>query len=108
MIKSARNVILVADLRHAYFLEIEMQIDEETGDGAKREKPRLLLIPWVKGEPLAYRCSRCCQVFLLPEDRTPKEGAAEVWAAFWEHVDKEHRDGARRTEGSGDDASGKT
>jgi hypothetical protein len=85
---------LVADLKYGYSLEIEMQTDEGPGDGAKKEKPRLVLIPWVKGKALAYKCSRCCQEFLLPEDRTPKEGVAELWEAFSEHVDKEHGEGA--------------
>ena len=54
------------------------------------EKPQLRMTRWVKGEPMAYECSLCGQTFLLPEDRPPKQGAAEVWAAFNDHVRREH------------------
>lgn len=54
------------------------------------EQPRLLVTEWVKGEPIAYQCSRCGQVFLLPDDQTPKEAAAELLGAFREHVREEH------------------
>ena len=87
--------------------EDEMLSDEGGGDDARGEKPTLVLTRWVRGKPFFYKCSRCCQEFLLPEDRTPKEGMTELWAAFRDHVDEEHREGAERTEGSGDDASGK-
>ena len=53
-----------------------------------REKPRLVVTEWVKGEPVAYQCSLCGQ--LLPEDRVPKEAAAELLAAFHQHVGEEH------------------
>lgn len=58
------------------------------------EKPQLIMSRWVKGEPMTYECSLCGQTFLLPEDQPPKEGMAEVWAAFSEHVRKEHPEGA--------------
>ena len=74
----------------------------------KGEKPRLALTQWVKGEPFAYECSRCGQRFLLPEDRSPKDGVAELWAAFKEHVDKDHGAGAEGIRKSEDDASGKS
>jgi hypothetical protein len=53
-------------------------------------KPHLTMKPWVEGQPLLYKCSLCEQAFVFPEDRSPKEGAAEVWAAFLDHVKKEH------------------
>jgi hypothetical protein len=54
------------------------------------EKPLLVLRTWIKGELLSYRCSICDQLFLLPEDRCPKEALEEVWAAFNEHTHDEH------------------
>ena len=54
------------------------------------EKPQMVLSPWIKGEPLNYKCSACSYMFIPPEDRSPKEGMAEVWAAFTEHVSEEH------------------
>lgn len=54
------------------------------------EIPRIVLSHWVKGEPINYICSVCGRVFLFPEDRNPKEGAAEVMAAFHEHVSAKH------------------
>ena len=54
------------------------------------EKPRLVVTEWVKDEPVAYQCSLCGQIFLLPDDRTPKEAAAELRAAFHQHVGEEH------------------
>lgn len=54
------------------------------------EKPRLVFSAWVKGEPIAYQCSLRGQTFLLPDDRTPKEAAAELRAAFREHVLEDH------------------
>ena len=38
---------------------------------------------------MAYKCSLCGQMFLLPEDRSPKKAAAEVMDAFREHL-REH------------------
>jgi hypothetical protein len=49
---------------------------------AASEKPRLVVTEWVKGEPIACKCSGCGQVFLLPDDRGPKEAATELLAAF--------------------------
>jgi hypothetical protein len=54
------------------------------------EKPQLRMAPWVKGDAMAYECSLCGRTFLLPEDRPPKEGVAEVWAAFNDHVRQDH------------------
>ena len=54
-----------------------------------KEKPRLVMTG-AKGEPMAYECSLCGQLFLLPGDRSPKEAAAELMAAFQEHVQAEH------------------
>ena len=58
------------------------------------QRPRIVLSPWVKGEPLSYKCSICAHRFILPEDRDPKAGMAEVWAAFNEHVHEEHSEDA--------------
>jgi hypothetical protein len=52
------------------------------------EKPHLI-IAGGKGEPTAYHCS------LRPDDRSPKEAAAELWAAFQEHVGEEHAEEAK-------------
>jgi hypothetical protein len=49
-----------------------------------------LVMTGAKGEPVAYHCSLCGQLFLLPDDRSPKDAAAELVAAFQEHVDEEH------------------
>lgn len=86
-------------------MEIETAIDEGFGGDAMGQEPRLVLTCWVRGEPFFYKCARCGQAFLLPEDRTPKEGALEVWAAFKEHVQQEHPEDAESTKGSGDDTS---
>ena len=58
------------------------------------EKPHLIMAGG-KGEPTAYHCSLCGQLFLLPDDRSPKEAAAELWAAFQEHVGEEHAEEAK-------------
>jgi hypothetical protein len=55
-----------------------------------KEKPHLTIAPWVKGHPIVYKCSLCEQIFVLPEDRAPMEGAAEVWAAFRDHLKEKH------------------
>lgn len=88
--------------------EIEMPIDKKFGHDAKGGVPRLIASTWMRGEPFAYECSRCGQRFLFPEDRSPKDGVAELWSAFREHVDEEHGAGAEWIKGSGNDASGKT
>jgi hypothetical protein len=54
------------------------------------EKPSLVATSWVKGEPMSYECSQCGQIFLLPEDRSTKDAAAELLAAFHEHVGEVH------------------
>ena len=54
------------------------------------EKPQLLIKPWKLGEPFVYRCSLCGQEFIAPEDRSAKEGMAELWAAFHEHIEEVH------------------
>jgi hypothetical protein len=59
---------------------------------AASENPSLVVTEWVKGEPIAYKCSGCGQVFLLPDDRGPKEAAAELLAAFREHLGEVHGD----------------
>jgi hypothetical protein len=59
---------------------------------AASEKPRLVVTEWGKGEPVTYKCSRCSQIFILPDDRTPKEAAAELIAAFHDHVGEVHGD----------------
>jgi len=58
------------------------------------EKLKLITLRLVKDEPTARECSLCGQIFRLPADVPPKEGVAEVWAAFNEHVRKAHPDGA--------------
>lgn len=54
------------------------------------EKPRLIFTKLSRGKAIACQCSLCGQVFLLPEDKPPKEAAAEMIAAFAEHVREEH------------------
>ena len=56
--------------------------------------PQLVMASWIKGEPMVYQCSLCGQVFLLPEDRSPKEGVAELWSAFNDHVREVHAEDA--------------
>lgn len=65
------------------------------------EKPKLVIAPWVRGEPIAYACSLCGQTFLVPEDQSPKEGMAELWQAFRDHVREKHLS-ADEDETSGD------
>jgi hypothetical protein len=85
-----------------------MEIDEGCGENANRTNPRLILNASLRGEHFAYQCSRCGQLFRLPEDRSPKDGAIELWAAFKEHVEEEHREGPPSTPESGDDSGAKT
>jgi hypothetical protein len=55
------------------------------------EKPQLVVASPVRnGGQFFYECSLCRQQFILPEDREPKDGAAEVLAAFKEHAREEH------------------
>jgi len=58
------------------------------------EKPTLVMNAWLMGEPVGYECSFCGQRFLLPEDRNPREGAAELYAAFHDHVREQHPEDA--------------
>jgi uncharacterized OB-fold protein len=58
------------------------------------KKPHLVERRRVKDEPMSYECSRCGQVFLFPEDRCPKDGAAELLAAFHKHVGEVHAEKA--------------
>ena len=43
-----------------------------------KEEARLIMTDCSRGEALAHKRSRCGRVFLLPEDRSPNEAAAEV------------------------------
>jgi hypothetical protein len=60
------------------------------------EEPRIVLSPWIMGEPISYKCSLCGQGFILPEDRSLKEGMEEIWAAFTEHVREAHSEGEKK------------
>ena len=66
------------------------------------KKPQLVADASARGEPIVYRCSACAQILLLPKDRTPKDAAAELWAAFNQHVQKKHSDGNRAGLRAGD------
>jgi hypothetical protein len=55
---------------------------------------QLVLTDWSKGKPLVYICSLCGHTFTLAEHRSPKEGMAELWAAFNDHVREEHTEEA--------------
>jgi len=57
------------------------------------QKPRLVVTSW--SEPVAYQCSLCGQIFLPPEDRTPKDAAAELLSAFRHHVEEVHAEDAK-------------
>ena len=59
-----------------------------------KEKPRLVMTGG-KDELMAYECSLCGQLFLLPDDQSPKEAAAELVAAFQEHVREAHAEEAK-------------
>jgi hypothetical protein len=50
------------------------------------ERPTLVTTNWLCGEATAYKGSLCGQIFLRPEDRSPKEATAEVMDAFKEHL----------------------
>jgi hypothetical protein len=58
------------------------------------EKPHLGMTG-AKGEPMTYQCSLCGHLFLVPDDRSPKDAAAELLAAFHDHVGEEHADEAK-------------
>jgi hypothetical protein len=56
-----------------------------------RENAKLVVTQPVRsGDPFLYECSLCRQRFILPEDRDPKDAAAELLAAFKEHVREQH------------------
>ena len=59
----------------------------------RNEKPRLVMTA-SKDQPMNYQCSLCGQAFILPDDRHPKDAAAELLAAFQEHVAEEHAEKA--------------
>jgi hypothetical protein len=55
------------------------------------EKAKLIIVgPVYKGEQFHYECSLCRQRFIFPEDRDSKTGAAELLAAFKEHLREQH------------------
>ena len=55
------------------------------------EKPQLVVAgPVRSGQHFFYQCSFCHQRFILPEDREPKDAAAELLAAFKEHIVERH------------------
>jgi PAS domain-containing protein len=54
------------------------------------EKPLLVTNEQIKGEPFTCKCSLCGQVFMPPDDGSPKEPMAELWRAFIEHVREVH------------------
>ena len=54
------------------------------------EKAHLVIKSQEGGEPIGYQCSLCDQMFILPEDRTPKEAVAELWDVFKKHVQEDH------------------
>jgi hypothetical protein len=49
------------------------------------EKPHIGMTG-TKGEPMTYECSLCGHLFLVPDDRSVEDAAAELLAAFEEHV----------------------
>jgi len=61
------------------------------------EKARLI-ISVSADEPVAHRCSKCGKLFLFPEDRLPKQAAADLVAAFREHVRESHPEDAKFVE----------
>ncbi len=40
-----------------------------------------------KGEPMTYQCSICGHVFIVPDEGSVEDAAAELLAAFEEHVE---------------------
>lgn len=57
------------------------------------KRPRLVVTSW--NEPITYQCSRCGQIFLPPEDRSPKDAVVELLAAFQEHIGEVHVEEAK-------------
>ena len=53
-------------------------------------KAQLVVRVSVNGEPTVYKCSLCDQIFPLSEHGTPKEGMADLWKAFRDHVRISH------------------
>ena len=49
------------------------------------EKPHLGMTG-ANGEPMTYQCSLCGHLFPVPDDGSPEDAAAELMAAFQEHV----------------------
>ena len=59
------------------------------------KKPHLVVTAWVAGQPVTYKRSLCGRLFLLPDHRIPGDAAAELVAAFQEHVGEEHAQEAK-------------
>jgi hypothetical protein len=57
---------------------------------AVKERARLIVRDWVKGEPMVYQCSLCNQVFTLCDAGTAKESATDLRSAFKDHVREYH------------------
>ncbi len=55
-----------------------------------RKPVQLVFAGSVSGDPVFYKCSPCDQLFMLPEDGSPKEALSELYAAFKGHVRQEH------------------
>lgn len=56
------------------------------------ERPQLVMEASARGEAIVYKCSACGQMFLLPNEQTPKDAAAKLWAAWNQHVQEKHSD----------------
>ena len=60
------------------------------------ERPKLMISPWVSGEPLHYECSPCGHRFVLSDEGDPSVNAKDLWAAFTEHVRNQHQSEVER------------
>lgn len=65
------------------------------------ERPHLVISEAAAGQSILYECSLCGQKFVLPEDRTPREGASEILAAFRNHIREEHAESERGEQTAG-------
>jgi len=57
------------------------------------KKPQLVVTGWA--EPVTFQCSLCGQIFLPPEDRSPRDATVELLVAFQHHVGEVHAEQAK-------------
>jgi hypothetical protein len=70
--------------------QLDGAISSLLGRATTAERPQPIVEILGNHSSFYYRCSDCSRIFLLPEDRPPKEAARELFRSFGEHVEEEH------------------